>query len=296
MNKTIFTKGVQYMILSTLCFTAMQSIVKYMPKFHSFQHIFFRSVIGWVLSVAVLLYQGVSLIGKKSKLLIFRGIVGSVSMFSFFYVLTKIPFGSSVAFKYLSPIFTAIFAVLLLKEKIKPVQWLFFLISFAGIVLLKGFDTRIGLFDLCIGLISAISGGLLYIIIRKISDDDHILVIQHYFMLVAALAGGIAVVPYWVNPDLCDCGWFLIIGVVGFAAQLFFTGAIQETANQVSFLATLRYLEVVYALIIGYFFFNETYSLQSFVGIFLIFTGLILSFRLKSKHKKEEIPEESIPS
>lgn len=292
MNKTIFTKGVQYMIVSTLCFTVMQSLVKYMPKFHSFQHIFFRSVIGWVLSVAVLLYQRVSLVGRNSKLLIFRGVIGSVSMFSFFYVLTNIPFGSSVAFKYLSPIFTAIFAVLLLKEKIKPVQWLFFLISFAGIVLLKGFDTRIGLFDLGIGLISAISGGLLYIIIRKIGDDDHPLIILHYFMLVSAVTAGIASIPYWVTPDFPDCLWFLLIGVVGFVAQLFFTSSIQESGNQLSFLALLRYAEVVYALIIGYFFFNETYSQQSFAGIFLIFTGLILSFRLKSKYKKDEIAEE----
>jgi drug/metabolite transporter (DMT)-like permease len=156
------------MIISTLCFTIMQALVKYLPKFHSFQHIFFRSVIGWIFCVIVLLYQKTSSVGKNSSLLIFSGIIGSVSMFSFFYILTNIPFGSAVAFKYLSPIFTAIFALFLLREKIKSTQWLFFLISFAGIVLLKGFDTRIGLFDLSIGLISAISGGLLYIIIRKL--------------------------------------------------------------------------------------------------------------------------------
>jgi len=125
-------------------------------------------VIGWVFSIIVLVYQRTSLLGKNSSLLIFRSIIGSISMFSFFYILTNIPFGSAVAFKYLSPIFTAIFALFLLREKIKSTQWLFFLISFAGIVLLKGFDTRIGFFDLSIGLISAISGGLLYIIIRKL--------------------------------------------------------------------------------------------------------------------------------
>lgn len=292
MNKIIFTKGIQYMIVSTLCFAVMQSLVKYMPKFHSFQHIFFRSVIGWILSATVLLYQRVSLQGKNSRLLIFRSIVGSVSMFSFFYVLTNIPFGSAVAFKYLSPIFTAIFAVLILKEKIKSIQWLFFLISFTGILLLKGFDNRIGFFDLSIGLISAISGGLLYIIIRKIGDDDHPLVILHYFLFLSAVISGIASISFWVTPELSDWVCILLIGVVGFIAQLFFTRSIQDTQTQVSFLAILRYIEVVYALIIGYFFFNETYNPQSFVGIVLIFTGLILSFRLKSKPKKEEIAEE----
>ena len=215
-------------------------------------------------------------------MLIFRGIVGSVSMFSFFYILTNIPFGSAVAFKYLSPISTAIFAVFLLKEKVQPIQWFFYFISFIGILLLKGFDARIGLFDAGIGLLSAISGGLLFIIIRKIGDDDHHLVILHYFMMVSAVTSGIVMIPFWVMPNWQDGLGLLAIGVVGFIAQNYFTKAIQAP-GQVSFLAILRYVEVIYALIIGYLFFDETYTLQSFIGIFLIFLGLILSFRLKRK-------------
>ncbi|MEO6583341.1 MAG: DMT family transporter [Ferruginibacter sp.] len=291
-NKAIFTKGVRYLLLSTLCFTVMQALIKYQPKFHSFQHIFFRSVIGWVFCIIVLLYQRTSLIGKNNSLLIFRGIIGSVSMFCFFYILTNIPFGSAVAFKYLSPVFTAIFAVFLLKEKIKVLQWFFFLISFAGVVLLKGFDTRISFFDVSIGLVSAISGGLLLIIIRKIGDDDHPLVILHYFMMVSAVLSSIAVIPYWVTPNFNDCLWFLLIGTIGFVAQLYFTKAIQQPGNEISFLAIIRYTEVLFALLIGYIFFDEIYSAQGFTGIFLIFTGLILSFRLKSKLRKEEIVEE----
>lgn len=111
-------------------------------------------------------------------------------------------------------------------------------------------------------------------------------------MLVSAVCSGIAVIPYWVISNFKDCLWFLLIGSVGLAAQLYFTSFIQQPGNQVSFLAIIRYIEVLYALIIGYFFFNEVYNLQSFTGIFLIFTGLILSFRLKSKFKKEEIVEE----
>jgi drug/metabolite transporter (DMT)-like permease len=282
-----FTKGVRYMLVSTFCFTAMQSLIKFLPQFNSFQHIFFRSVIGWLLCVGFLTSQGISLVGKNSKMLIFRGVIGSISMFSFFYILTHIPFGSSVAFKYLSPIFTAIFAVFLLKEKIKPIQWLFFLITFAGIITLKGFDARISLFDVCIGLISGVSGGLLYIIIRKIGEDDHHLVILHYFMFVSAFFSGFASIESWHTPSGTEWLWLLAIGLVGFVAQNFFTKAIQEPGDDVSFLSILRYTEVVYALVIGYIWFDEGYNLQSFVGLILIFLGLFLSFRLKSQNSKQ---------
>jgi drug/metabolite transporter (DMT)-like permease len=273
--------GVQYMLISTFCFTAMQSLIKFLPQFNSFQHVFFRSVIGWVLCVVYLQSQGISLKGKNSKMLIFRGLVGSVSMFSFFYVLTHIPYGSAVAFKYLSPIFTAIFAIFMLKEKISPNQWLYFLITFAGIIMLKGFDLRISSFDLAIGLISGISGGLLYIIIRKIGEDDHHLVILHYFMFISAFFSGLASIDDWHTPSGTEWFWLLAIGLVGFVAQNFFTKAIQSPGNDVSFLAILRYTEVIYALMIGYLWFDEGYNLQSFTGLILIFTGLLLSIRAK---------------
>jgi drug/metabolite transporter (DMT)-like permease len=282
MENSKLSKSVQFMLISTLCFTTMQSLVKFLPQFDSFQHIFFRSVIGWVLSVAYLLNQGISLRGKNVKMLIFRGVIGSISMFSFFYILTHIPFGSSVAFKYLSPIFTAILAVIFLKEKVSRLQWLFFFVSFVGILLLKGFDTRIGLFDAGIGLFSAVFGGLLVIVIRKIGDDDHHLVILHYFMFISALGSGIVVFQDWKTPVGTEWLWLLAIGLVGFVAQNFFTKAIQEPSDDVSFLAILRYSEVIYALIIGYFLFHEVYTLQSIVGIALIFAGLLLSFRYKS--------------
>ncbi|MFN8357858.1 MAG: DMT family transporter [Spirosomataceae bacterium] len=280
--KSTGTLGVYYMLVSTLCFTLMQSLIKFMPQFNSFQHIFFRSLIGWFMSVSYLRSQGISLLGKNNKMLIFRGIVGSISMFSFFYVLTHIPFGSAVAFKYLSPIFTAIFAVFLLKERVKWLQWMCFLLTFLGILLLKGFDLRISAFDLAIGLLSGVSGGLLFIIIRKIGDDDHHLVILHYFMAISALCSGLASIQNWHTPVGTEWLWLLAIGIVGFVAQNFFTLSIQQPDNDVSFLAILRYSEVIYALIIGYFFFDESYNLQSLAGIVLIFTGLLLSVRIKN--------------
>jgi drug/metabolite transporter (DMT)-like permease len=106
------SKGVKYMLISTFCFSAMQALVKYVPEIPIFEHIFFRSVIGWFLCIGYLLFYKEPIIGKNNKMLITRGLVGSLSMFSFFYLLSTIPFGTAVAFKYLSPVFTTILAVI----------------------------------------------------------------------------------------------------------------------------------------------------------------------------------------
>ena len=196
------------------------------------------------------------------------------------------PMGSSVALKYLSPIFTAVFAVLLLNEKLKIQQWLFFLISFVGVVLLKGFDPRITLFDFSLGILTAVSGGILYILIRKIGDDDDPSVVVHYFMLFASVISGIFMIPHWVTPDFNDWLVFLGVGFSGFVAQIYMTKAFQEK-DDVNYLAIFKYLEAIYAIIIGYLYFGETYSFLSFFGIILIFVGLILTIRLKSVKKPD---------
>ena len=48
--------------------------------------------------------------------------------------------GAAVAIRYISPLFVAILAVFLLKEKIKPLQWIFFILAFVGVLTVKGFD------------------------------------------------------------------------------------------------------------------------------------------------------------
>jgi drug/metabolite transporter (DMT)-like permease len=288
MKKNILTKGVQYMLISTAFFTVMQSLIKYMPANHipTIEQTFFRSFVTWIFCVFYMLYRKITFKTNNIKLIALRSVIGSASMFSFFYILPRMPLGSSVALKYLSPIFTAMFAVVLLKEKLKPIQWLFFLISFIGVVLLKGFDPRITLFDFSLGIFSAISGGILYILIRKIGDDDHPSVVVHYFMLFASIISAIIMIPYWVTPTLEDDFIFLGVGFSGFIAQIYMTKAFQEK-DDANYLAIFKYLEAIYAIIIGYLYFGETYSYLSFFGIILIFLGLLLMVRLKSIEKAD---------
>ncbi len=274
------------MLVSTACFTVMQSLIKFMPADHipTIEQTFFRSFVTWIFCLIFMLRNKVTFKTKNIKLIALRSVIGSISMFSFFYILPRIPLGSSVALKYLSPIFTAIFAVFMLNEKLKRQQWLYFLISFIGVVLLKGFDARISFFDFTLGIISAVSGGILYILIRKIGDDDDPSVVVHYFMLFASIISGILMIPYWVTPNFYDSLLFLGVGYSGYVAQIYMTKAFQQK-DDANYLAIFKYLEAIYAIIIGYLIFGETYTYLSFFGIVLIFVGLILTIKLKASPK-----------
>lgn len=280
------------MLISTACFTVMQGLIKFLPydRIHTFEQTFFRSVGTWILSMLFMWQQNITFKTQNVRLILLRSVVGFTSMLSFFYILPRIPLGSSVTLKYLGPIFTAILGIFFLNERPKPIQWLYFLISFIGVMLLKGFDTRIGVFDFSLAILSAISGGFLYVILRKMGDDDHPIVVVHYFMLISTVFAGILMIPYWITPNFEEYIVFSLIGTAGFVAQLYMTKAFQQQEDA-NYLAMFKYLEAAYAILIGYFIFGESYTLMSFFGICLIFIGLILTVRLKNKAHKTELSD-----
>jgi len=267
------------MLLSGIFFALMNVSVKYIPHIPAIEIIVFRSIFSLVFSYLVLKKQKVNVFGNNKKWLIIRGVVGSIGLISFFYTLQNIPLASAVTIQYLSPIFTTVFGIFLLKEKVKPIQFLFFVISFAGVIVIQGVDARVDTFWAAVGIISAIFSGLAYNVIRKLKNTEHPLVIIFYFPLVTLPFALIVSAFGWVNPVGWDWAILLFIGICTQTAQYFLTIAYQN-AN-VSKVSSLTYIGIVYALIFGFFFFGETFNALVYVGMGLVFLGVLLNMRLK---------------
>jgi len=271
------------MIISALAFTFLNVFVKSLNNFSVYQIVFFRALGSLFFTIPYLLKNKISLLGNKRGLMIIRSIVGLISMSAFFLSIKYIAMGTAVSLRYIAPIFATIFALFILKEKIKPVQWLFFGIAFTGVLILKGFDndTEIQYLGVILALTSAVFAGLVYIFIRKIGDADHPVVIVNYFMIISAVIGGLLSINNWITPVGKE--WFILmsLGVFGYFAQLYMTKALQ--AGETNQVAPLKYLEVIFTIFIGLIWFKEVYTLWSLLGIVLIVLGLTLNVLIKKK-------------
>lgn len=262
----------------------MNTIVKELSDLSVFQVVFFRSVVTVFLCLFFLKRAGVSVKGNNQKWLIISALGGVVSMLLFFYTVQNIPFGASTVLKYFAPVFAALMAVFFLKEKIKPVQWFFYFLSFSGLVLMKGFDLRIDNFNLFIGLCGALVTGMTWIVIKKIGKTEHPLTVVNYMMVCGTLVAGFFCFFSWKTPTWIEFGLLLIAGVSGFIGQLYITKAFQiDLASNV---APLKYLEIFFALLIGWLWFGEGYTFLSFAGIILIMTGMLLNVYFQQNLKK----------
>ncbi|MEW4924602.1 DMT family transporter [Algibacter sp. 2305UL17-15] len=273
--------AIKFMLFSTLAFACMNGIVKHLVHMNAFQIVFFRAFSCLFFTFGFLLKNNIPILGNKRGLLIIRGLVGLTSMALFFMSTKYLPIGTAVSLRYLAPIFAAVFAIIFLKEKMKLLQWLFFAMAFSGVIILKGFDKTLSGYGLLLIFISAIFSGLVYIIISKIGKDDHPVVVVNYFMVISAIVGGVLSINNWVQPVGKE--WFLLLGLgfFGYFGQVYMTKAFQSAATNL--IAPLKYLEVIFTLLLGITLFSEVYSFWSLLGIALIILGLVLNVLHKSK-------------
>lgn len=265
----------RYMLLATLCYTTMNVLVKMISHVPAIEVVFFRSLVTLVLSWFILRRQKVSIWGKNRPLLIMRGIFGTTALILFFSTIQNMPLATALLIHYLGPIFTAIIAALVLKERVYFWQWMFFAMSFAGIALIKGFETRISLFFLLIGICSAFFTGAAYNTIRYLKGNEHPVVVVFYFPLIALPFTGFLLLWYWVMPTISDLLMLLAIGGLTQIAQVLMTKAYQiEEASRV---AGISYVGVLYGLLFGFLFFGELFSFWVLIGMAMVLTGIILN-------------------
>ena len=272
------------MLLSTTAFAFMNALVKFLIHFPTFELVFFRSLGTLILTYFLMQSRGVSLRPNRPFLLLLRGFVGVTSMSLFFLGIHYIPIGSAVTVRYIAPLFGGVLAVIFLKEKIYPLQWVFYLFAFAGVVLIKGFDTSISLFGVAIVVGAAFFSAIVYIIISKIGHQDHPLRVVFFFMGIATMVGGIGSTQNFLLPKTLDLTLLLLLGVFGFFGQYFMTKAFQQ--GEASKVAPFKYVEVIFTLSFGVYLFDEVYTFQSLLGIAMVISGLTASVLYKERKSR----------
>lgn len=277
----MLSKGIRYMLLATLMFAFMKVLVKYVPHIPPAEIILFRSIVSFGFSFAALRYQKVNVLGNNRKILIMRGIAGATALILFFTLLQRIPLAAASTLSYLAPIFTTILGIFLVKEKVKTVQWFFFAVSFAGILVIQGMDTRIGIEDLIIGVLSTFFMGLAYNFIRILKTSEHPLVIIFYFPLVTIPVVGVMSYFNWVMPEGIDWPILVGIGALTQIAQFYMTKAYQ--AEAVAKVSIVNYTSIVYSLGFGFLLFNESYDLYTYLGMGLVLAGVVMSVIFKNR-------------
>lgn len=283
-NRTFFTDGVRAMFMSTLAFSIANILVKEVSHIPAMEIVFFRCSIASVLCFVGIYRAKADWIGSNRTLLLLRGLFGTTALFFFFITLQNVPLATAMTIQYLSPIFTSIIAIYLLKEGVKPLQWAFYSIAFSGVMLIEQFDSRISLFYLAIGIFSAFCSGMAYNLVRSLRGREYPLTIVLHFQLVGAIAGFFGLFFEWKTPEGRDWFYLFMIAVFSQLGQVFLTRALQR--ERVAGVAIVNYTGLIYALVVGVLVFGEEQSTAAIAGMSLVVFGVMLSV-LYSKRMRD---------
>ena len=271
------------MLISVGSFALINLMVKALSQIPTTEIVLFRSAITFAISYTLLRRRKVHPWGYNKKWLFIRGIAGTTALTSFFYTLQNMPISAAVTIQYLSPFFTAFIAGFLLSERTRAVQWLFFALSFGGIVVIKGSTTLVSPALMTLGVGSSLLSGMAYNAIRKLKDE-HPLVVVMYFPLVATPVMLVASLWNWATPIGTEWLLLMAIGVMTQIAQVYMTKAYQS--SELNTVAPLKYIGVIFALLWDVLLFDFIPNAQMYVGISLVLGGVLLNFAYKARLQK----------
>ena len=274
------------MFMSICAFSLMDLIVKWSVDYPLGQVLFFRGFFGIIFYFFVIPRDRLHDFYKTNRagLHFLRCFSGLIALVAIFIALRKLPLATVVSISFAAPIFTTIFSIFLLSEKVGIFRWLAVLIGFVGILII----TEPGLSELNIYYIFPIIFclGLSYvaITIRQLSSTEPVWLISFYFSLSITLLSFLTIPQGWVMPSLNHLVLLSLIGIFGGVANLWLSQSYKY--SEVSLVTPLKYLALVFAIIFGYFIWEEIPTIKTLAGALLVIISTLIIFRREIYNKK----------
>ena len=275
------------MFISVCAFSLMDVIVKWSDDYPVGQVLFFRGFCGIIPILFLIPKDRYFDFYKTTRPVLHfkRCLAGLIALVSIFVALRNLPLATVVSISFAAPIFITIFSIFLLNEKVGLYRWMAVLVGFLGII----FITEPGFSALNVYYIYPIIFclGLSYvaIAIRKLSSTEPAWLISFFFSFSIMLLSFLSFYQGWILPSLLDLFLLSMVGILGGLANLWLSQSYKH--SEVSLVSPLKYLGLVFAIIFGYFIWNEIPTSKTLLGALLVIVSSIIIFRREMYLKKK---------
>jgi drug/metabolite transporter (DMT)-like permease len=265
--------GAALMIMSTICFVSMQSLIRQIGgELPPVEVAFFRNLFGFCAIAPIFFRQGFKpLKTSRLRLHALRGALQGISMMAFFTGVTMVPFAEATSISFSAPLFATILAVIILREKIRIRRISALLLGFVGVLVVL----RPGFVEVGIGqgllLSSSLIWGAAIIVIKRLSISESAATQTAYMGIFMTPITFLPALYVWETPTMDQLGWMALIGIFGTIGHLCFAGAFRRAES--SALLPLDFLRLLWASLMGYFLFVEIPDFWVWIGGGLIFTS-----------------------
>ena len=265
-----YYKAVVWFVLSLIMSCGNDAITKYVGMHISpWQVTFFRCFFGAATLLPFMLYQGsVSFKTQIPWLHVVRGGPLFIAMSLWSHSIKEVPVTTATIMSFTVPLFVLLLASIFLQESVTWSMWIATLMGFGGIVLVLppihwSFSSTFVLF-----ISAAMLFGLLDIINKKYVEQESMLCMLFYSTLTATLLLALPAMYVGHMPTGYTLLWLLGLGIGSNLILYFLLKSF--TLTTVSSLAPFRYLELLISTVVGYVFFGDLPTRNSYWGAAII--------------------------
>ena len=275
------------MFMSVCAFSIMDAIVKWSDTYPVGQVLFFRGFCGVIPLLFFIPRERYFDFYKTNRALLHfkRCASGLIAIVAIFIALRKLPLATVVSISFAAPIFTTIFSIFLLKEKVGFYRWLAVFVGFIGIIIISepGYSSLninyLYPIVFCLGL------SYVAIAIRQLSSTEPVWLIGLYFSFSIMIISFFTISQGWLMPNLKDLFLLSMVGILGGLANLWLTQSYK--LSEVTLVTPLKYLALVFGIFFGYLIWDEVPSIKTLAGASLVVISSFLIFRREIYLKKQ---------
>jgi drug/metabolite transporter (DMT)-like permease len=289
--------GIFLHLLAVLCFTTQGALVRYVGDRVPLGEIVFSRSLMAIVPVLLLLFWRGRLGDLKTGNLrghFTRSFTNIGGMFLNFAGFARIPLADATAIGYAMPLFTVVLAAAFLGEVVRRWRWGAVIVGFLGVLLMlsphlgqgeSDASSALGAFFV---LAAALMFGIAHTHVRHMTATETTGALVFYYSVIGTTISLVTIPLGWILPQPGDLLALALLGIFGGMAQLTVTESFRYAPASV--LAPFAYTSMLWAMVIGYFWFGEVPELVVLVGaIIVIAAGLFVIWRerqlgLEKKH------------
>jgi drug/metabolite transporter (DMT)-like permease len=285
------------MLFAALGFSMMGGAAKLLKDtFNAGQLVFWRNMVGLIVLVIGFAINKPVNKGGKFHLLIFRGLMGTVALYTLMYCIIHIPLGTAMTYNLTSSLFIAVFSFLLFREYHGHVVLIAVLLGFLGMLFIYKPAIHFPWYYHGAGLLSGITSALAYITVNRLTGhyDSRIIVLAFVgtgvvVPLLFMIIGVVAEIPAdpvffiaWKWPSGIEWVYVLWLGLAALFGQYFVTKA--YGAEKAGLVSAIGYANIIFSIFIGMALGDAFPDLMSLGGIACIIVSGTLISLVKRRH------------
>ena len=277
-------RGMLWMVAGGLCFSLLNTLARLLSRqLDVYEAQFLRYLMGLAVMLplvwrhGVQAYKPVNILGQ-----FWRGAVHTLGLILWFTALPHIPLADMTAIGFTGPIFIMLGAAWFLGEPMRRDRWVAALIGFAGVmvVVLPKLTGSGGLYSLVM-LASSPVFAASFLITKALTRYEKPGVIVLWQALTVTVLSLPMALPHWQMPDAMQWLGFVFTGVLGTLGHYCLTRAF-STAD-ISATQSLRFLELVWASLLGWLVFGDGPSPFTWAGALVILLATVWIARRESR-------------